>query len=293
MSAPHDPVVPWIRWPDIHTPYGPVFTLASYVVAPMSVAAGLWPMKAVAAITSLACVALTWKAAERRGHDPLPAALFVGLNPLLLAYGVGGAHNDLLLTALAVCGVLLVLTPGKRAATGSGGALVLAAAVKASAVVLLPFALIGSRERVRLAVGAAAVALAVVVVAGIAFGGHVLGVVGSIQQQQDFVASYSLPNRVGLWLGFGGLTAGIRWAFLLGAAASILWLLWRTWKGMDWIAAAGWATLALLCSSAWLVPWYVVWVLPLAAVADDRRLKAGALAFSAFVVAGRVGYYLF
>jgi alpha-1,6-mannosyltransferase len=270
-----------------------MFTLASYVVAPMSVAAGLWTMKAVAAITSLACVALTWKAAERRGHDPLPAALFVGLNPLLLAYGVGGAHNDMLLTALALSGVLLALSPGKRAAVGSGGTLIMAAAVKASAVVLLPFALLGSRERLRIAAGAAAAGVAVLAIAGIAFGGHVFGVIGSIQQQQHFVASYSLPNRVGIWLGFGGLTAGIRYAFLIGAAASILWLLWRTWKGMDWIAAAGWATLALLCSSAWLVPWYIVWALPLAAVADDRRLKLGALAFSAFVVAGRVGYYLF
>jgi alpha-1,6-mannosyltransferase len=293
LSAPSDPSIPWIRWHHIHTPYGPVFTLASYVVAPMSVAAALWTLKATAALTSLACVALTWKAAARRGVDPLPAALFVGLNPLLLAYGVGGAHNDLLLMTFALVGVLFALTPGKRAATGAGGSLILAAAVKASALVVLPFALIGTRERRRFLVGAVAATATVVVVSSVAFGGHALGFIGSVEQQQHFVASYSLPNRVGIWLGFGHITGGIRYTFLVGAAVSFVWLLWRTWRGMDWIAAAGWATLALLCASAWLVPWYVVWALPLAAISGDRRLKLGALAFSAFVVVGRVGYYLF
>jgi Glycosyltransferase family 87 len=292
-AVAHDPVIPWIRWPNIHTPYGPLFTLASYAVAPMSIAASLWTLKAVAAVTSLACVALTWKAAARLGRDPLPAALFVGLNPLLLAYGVGGAHNDLLLTALALCGVLLAITPGERAAAGSGATFVLAAAVKASALVLMPFALIGRRERVRMLTGAVVAGIVVAIVASVAFGGHLLGFVGSVQQQQGFVAKYSLPNQVGLWLGFAGLTEGIRVLFLIGAGAAIVWLLWRTWKGMNWIVAAGWATLALLCSTAWLVPWYVVWVLPLAAITDDRKLKAATLLFSAFVVAGRVSYYLF
>jgi hypothetical protein len=292
-AVPHDAAIPWIRWPDIHTPYGPLWTLASYAVAPMSIAASLWTLKVVTALASLGCVALTWKAAERLGRDPLPAALFVGLNPLLLAYGVGGAHNDLLLTLLALCGVLLALTPGDRAASRSGATLILAAAVKASALVLLPFALLGHRERVRMLTGAVVALIVVAVVATVAFGGHLLSFVGSVQQQQGFVAKYSLPNQVSVWLGFPRLTEGIRVLFLAGAGAAILWLLWRTWKGMNWVAASGWATLALLCSTAWLVPWYIVWVLPLAAISDDRKLKAATLLFSAFVVVGRVKYYLF
>ena len=35
---------------------------------------------------------------------------------------------------------------------------------------------------------------------------------------------------------------------------------------------AGWATLAILLASAWLVPWYLLWLLPLVALAADRRL---------------------
>ena len=48
--------------------------------------------------------------------------------------------------------------------------------------------------------------------------------------------------------------------------------LWRTARGADWRVAAGWSTLALLLSTAWLLPWYAIWPLPLAAVCGDRRL---------------------
>ena len=38
---------------------------------------------------------------------------------------------------------------------------------------------------------------------------------------------------------------------------------------------AGWATLALLVASAWLVPWYALWLLPLAALAARPAAGAG------------------
>jgi hypothetical protein len=52
----------------------------------------------------------------------------------------------------------------------------------------------------------------------------------------------------------------------------------------DWLTGAGWATLALLCSLAWLVPWYVVWLLPLAALGTSIRLRRATLAFAVFVM---------
>ena len=41
---------------------------------------------------------------------------------------------------------------------------------------------------------------------------------------------------------------------------------------MDWIDGAGWATVAMLVAASSLLPWYVAWLLPLAALASDRRL---------------------
>jgi hypothetical protein len=103
-----------------------------------------------------------------------------------------------------------------------------------------------------------------------------------------------VPSQVAAAFGASQLPSGLRLAFLLGFAVAVGGLLWRTWRsGADWVAAAGWATLALLLSTAWLVPWNVVWVLPFAAVGRDRRLWWASLLFCAYVVSTRVAYQLF
>jgi hypothetical protein len=63
-----------------------------------------------------------------------------------------------------------------------------------------------------------------------------------------------------------------------------LWLLWKTWGGENPVRAAGWATFAILVASAWLVPWYILWLLPLAALAFDRGLMAASIALSAWML---------
>lgn len=289
-DAAQDPAVPFVRWRDIPTPYGPVFMLASTPLAWLSVPAALWACKALAATLSLACCGLVWRIAQRCQRDPLAAVLFVGLNPLLLAYGVGGAHNDFLLVALVLGAVLLALE--ERAAT-AGALGVLAVGVKAPAAVLLPFLLFAVRTPRRALAGALAAGAALLVLAVVAFGDEALGFVSQIREQQQFVATESVPGRVARLLGFDALPAGLRLLFALAFAVAFAGLLWATWRGrIDWLTAAGWATLALLLSTAWLVPWYVVWVLPLAAVARDPRLRWATLAFCVYVVATRVGYQL-
>ena len=96
-EAPTDPVFRFVGWPFLHSPYGPLFTLASYATAPLGLAGGLWAFKAVAVASSLGAVALVARAARRLGHSPLWAAAFVGLNPVLLELAIGGAHNDTLI----------------------------------------------------------------------------------------------------------------------------------------------------------------------------------------------------
>jgi hypothetical protein len=51
------------------------------------------------------------------------------------------------------------------------------------------------------------------------------------------------------------------------------WLLCRVWRReLDWIDAAAWTAAALLASASSLLPWYVAWLMPLAALGRDRRL---------------------
>jgi hypothetical protein len=75
------------------------------------------------------------------------------------------------------------------------------------------------------------------------------------------------------------------------AFAAIGALLMRTALRRDWLSGAGWAVLAALAATTWLLAWYTIWVLPFAALARDRRLLYGALALGTFVVASRL-YFL-
>ena len=54
---------------------------------------------------------------------------------------------------------------------------------------------------------------------------------------------------------------------------------------LDWIDGAGWATLALLVTASSLLPWYVAWLMPLAALGTDRRLWRAALVITGVVLA--------
>ncbi len=140
-AARADPVFARVTWTDATSAYGPLFTLATYPLAWLPVGLAVAVLKAVAALSVGALAVLVARLAAWRGLEPLRAAAFVALNPLVLVHVVGGAHNDGVTMLLATLGVAAVLA-GLRA---SGGAsLVAAAATKASALVLLPFALLAS-----------------------------------------------------------------------------------------------------------------------------------------------------
>jgi hypothetical protein len=65
-------------------------------------------------------------------------------------------------------------------------------------------------------------------------------------------------------------------------------LLYRTWRAPNgssyWVTALGWATLGLLVASAWLVPWYAIWLLPLAALSGSRPLLIASLVLCAYML---------
>jgi alpha-1,6-mannosyltransferase len=318
FDAPTDPIYPFIGWPFQHSPYGPLFTLSSYAVAPLGIASALWALKAAAVMGSLLAVALTARAAGALGRSRSFAAAFVGLNPIMLELAVGGAHNDTLV--LAFLGGALALTAGGAVAAEAGktidgrgslpengdarahgrpvaraapryraGALTLAAGVgiKVTAGIVLPFLVLAPpsrRERFRVA---AAAALGLVLVAGvglIGFGSHALGFLDAVGEQQQLIATHSIPAETARLLGLHGTPGWWRHCFLAAFAIVLCYALWRTARGADWRIAAGWSTLALLLSTAWLLPWYAVWPLPLAAVCGDRRLRAATLLVCAYAI---------
>ncbi|TML25537.1 MAG: DUF2029 domain-containing protein, partial [Actinobacteria bacterium] len=168
-AVPTDPTYAFSSWHHLVSPYGPAFTLLTYPLAGLGVPAAYWTLRAVTVAASLGALALVWRAAERWGRPPLPAVLLVGLNPLVLVYGIGGGHNDAFVV-LGLAAGAAALAAG-RPARGAA-ALVVAGAVKLSALAALPFALLGAERRRRAVVGAAVAAGAVAAVWLGAFGLH-------------------------------------------------------------------------------------------------------------------------
>ncbi len=285
-EAPHDQVFPFLGWPFSHSAYGPLFTLSSYIVAPLGPPGGMWALKALAAVASLGAVALTAAAASRLGRPAGQAAAFVGLNPVLLVLAVGGAHNDTLVIGLLALALFLTAGASPRLRAGAW-ALAAAVGIKVSAALTLPFlvlAPIGRSRRVAVA-GAGALGLLALAVIGVAgFGPHALGFLDTVSERQRQIATHSVPAETARLLGLSGTPGWWRALFAAGFLAVLAISLWRTHRGADWRAAAGWSTLALLCATAWFLPWYAIWALPLAAVGGDRRLRAAVLLACAYAL---------
>jgi alpha-1,6-mannosyltransferase len=275
---PGDPSYGYATWHHLLSPYGPLFTILSYAIAPLGLAGGMWVLKLLTVSASLGCLYLVWRLAERRGQDPLWATAFVGLNPLVLVYGVGGVHNDFFMLLAILLGVAAVL--GGRPAAG-GAAMVTAAALKMSGGLILPFAWLGSARSARrpLLLGAAAAVVVLGAASALSFGLHLPG----LETQSKLVTPLSPQNLFGLMLGQGGSTPPIRAVVFLGLVIALLFLLRATWRGADWVTMAGWATLALVVSLTWEMPWYVLWVLPFAAIGHSRALRRAAIVLTAFL----------
>lgn len=324
-EAPGDAIFPFVGWPFKHSPYGPLFTLGSYALAPLGLAGGLWALKAIAALASLGAIALVGYAAHALGRQWKWAVAFVGLNPVLLELAVGGAHNDTLVMA-SLAGALALAargqareradgraggrvdvpprggSPGAAAGTpadaspadgSSGGlresavAVVAGMGVKITAGVVLPFVVLAPRrwrERGTVLV-AAVLALAGLAALGlIGFGSHTLGFLDAVGEQQQLVATHSVPAETARLVGLSGTPTWWRHLYLAGFCVVLALTMWRTVRGSDWRVMAGWAMLALLVSTAWLLPWYAIWLLPLAALGGDRRLCAATLLFCAYAI---------
>jgi hypothetical protein len=324
VDVASDPAFPFVGWADSSSAYAPLFTAGTYPLAWVSVPVALWLLKGAAAASVAGLAVLVARLAPARGLNSNRALAMVALNPLVLVHVVGGAHNDGIAMLLAMGGCAAVLA--RREALG-GFALLAATAVKISSAFVIPFALLGTLDPLmgrkppysvgnrpvnmgryggmwrpgrtrrpggdgrlgrasRLLVGMALALLAIGAMALPFFGTHALDSLALAGENQARVSNYSLPNLLSEFLGadVDTVRAGALGAYCLLLLGLLAWV----WRGADWIRAAGWAGLGLLLASAWLLPWYLIWVLPLAALSRDARLVVVVLALTALQLAARI-----
>jgi hypothetical protein len=225
-------------WRETPTPYGPLWIAvegAAAWLAHGSLPAVVLLLRVAAVLGLLLCVAAAHRLS--RGNAVLAAS------PLVLVHVVSGAHNDVVLAGLVLAGFVAARRPGGPAGSTAGLAFGLAVAVKVTALVALPFALLlvffAGTGRARWTgtaafAGAAGAAYAILAL----LTGHGLGFLQALGSTSTMVQWLSVPTGVGMAAGyvlrvtgqpesFGTAVAVARAVGLLALAAILLTLWWR------------------------------------------------------------------
>lgn len=276
------------KWRGIPSVYGPAFTaLSAGLTTPFKdVTRTVLAFRFVAVLASIGTSLLI--AFVARDLFPQRAAFAVvlfGWNPVVIFNAVGGGHNDVLVALCIVGALALVIVRREYLATG---VLMLGVLTKASAAIPLLLFLIwavwkhpGTRERLL----AGAKHLAVVAVLAIGFAvpfwqteNPTLGLAEVSTHEGGFSVVTFLFYTIGRGVGaLGGWPAQsltywvIRMVFLALLLAVLVLLGRRLLRDDPAVlplqelgAAWAWGLLAVMLVSPFILPWYVVWVLPLA-----------------------------
>jgi alpha-1,6-mannosyltransferase len=282
-------------WRHTPSPYGPWWLALSALAA----AAGRWWL----AVGGLRLVALAGlgliigygrRLTRVTGADPARAAWLGAISPLVLLHAVSGAHNDALMAGLVVAG--LALATRERTGLAPGVALGLAAGVKVTALVAVPFAVVllaGERRVAALARATAGVTLGAVgaFAAVTAATGLDLGWLPALRNTTTLTQWTSLPTGVGMAAGYLLRAAGrrdlspaalatTRAIGLVALVALLVALWWRARSAPQVVRAAGLALAATALLGPVFFPWYAL--TPLAVLAatplpEPVRLRLGAL----------------
>ena len=289
------------RWMETAAPYGPLPLMFGDAVAGLT--GNPWML--VVAHRCLALVGLgllAWsvpRLARWTGTNPALSCAVVLCSPLMLAHGVGGLHNDLLMVGLMTSALVLTVERGWVGGAALGG---LAAAVKLpGGLVCIGVALIALPVgaslalRVRRLGGVAAVATGALVLPGVMAGlgvgwVHALGVPGSVNGPLSMptVAGGFLDLLAG-WLGSGlepeTFLVLVRRLAMLAALVIALWvaLRWPTGSRAQAVSATALLMSAVILLSPVVHLWYFLWALPFLAVLRLPRTGAVGLLATAVI----------
>jgi hypothetical protein len=307
---PHgDPAYALSNWHDLLSPYGPLFTIITFAVASLGIAAAFWVAKGAIALLSLALLGLVWKCARLLDRDPVEAVAFAGLNPIVLVWGFGGDHNDVFMVffIMLACWLLLRAGAGRDSSqtppgggalaqvrswllplavseVAAGTALAAAVFVKASGAIVVPIFLAAllraPRRAVQTLIGLVVGGVLLATLSYLVFGAHVPSVI----TQGSLVTGLSVPNLLGMALGLGGETGLLREAVALVLVGVVIACCVLAYRRREIVTPAGWATIGLLLTLAWVLPWYILWALPLVALSSSSRLRMAMALLSVYLI---------
>ncbi|WP_433372200.1 polyprenol phosphomannose-dependent alpha 1,6 mannosyltransferase MptB [Actinoplanes sp. CA-142083] len=307
---------PWIDgvspiWRDTAAPYGPLFVMLS--AAGVRFSGGSFVLivvffRVLALLGLLAVAAGLPVLARRCGISPARAWWVALAGPLVGAHLIAGPHNDALMVGLIVAGLALAVLgshPGGWACQVAAGLLLgFAVAIKVTAIVVVPFAvLIVVARPYRWRSGGVLFLSAVAAMVGVtAASGLGFGWIGAMVNTKDLVQFTSPPTAIGMTLTYAGQLVDpgfdavpvVRVLALVLFALVVVALWWRSaaWgrakqppnplaalglpvtRAADPVASAlrgaALAMAATVVLSPYFHPWYAFWALALLAATTIR-----------------------
>jgi hypothetical protein len=278
-------------WADAPAPYGPLFLLlaaGAVAVAGTSLDAVVAGLRVIAVAGLVLTAAGVPALARRAGVDPARAAWLVLACPLVLVHLVSGAHNDALLIGLIVAGLAVAGDRAPARLAGAGLLLGLAVSVKATALVVVPFAVLaavppGTPLRA-LARPALLIGGGLVTAGGIVsvLSGRGPGWVAGLLRSGDTVAWTSPSTAVGLAVesvarvaGADVAAVGVTRVLGLVVLAVLLVVLWARARHGGALRGAGLALAAVVLCAPVFHPWYATWPLAVLAATVPDSARAG------------------
>jgi hypothetical protein len=270
-----------ISWGDLPSPYGPIWSLLTGVLAPLMIwgdhgLATLLGLKAFAALSMLGCAAVIYRivALTRPGYELLAFVLFAW-NPFVLLRVVGNGHNDLTMMFFALLALLFAL---RRDWTLVFVMLALSVMIKYTTALMGPplllyawYQLEGSpRYRIRTLLPPLLWGAAIVVFAYAPFwaGSETLN---TVRGQTDLMVTSLGDVLRTFWEEDLGAEEATRRAELLtmfvfiAIAVPVTWQARRGYNAMLTVCFTL-MFLYLLIASVWFRPWYMLWPLALLAL---------------------------
>ncbi|RLC61909.1 MAG: hypothetical protein DRI80_07625 [Chloroflexota bacterium] len=272
---PFAPYAPYYRHPSY---YGPLWTLLAaginLLAGTGNLLANLWAFKALALIFYLADVGLIYLIVrELHPGRALDAAFLFAWNPLVLFETAVNAHNDVVMMAFVLLGVYLFQ---RRHYHGMIATVVASALIKAASAFLIPvfvlaalWALPNWRRRITFLITGGLVAVGVTVLLYLPFWeGRQIITVG--RRLGMFTSSF--PTLLMLLLRFRLPQESAK--LIASSLATVVfatfyaWQMWKLRGSVESLIRTSYALTLffLLFICLWFQPWYIIWVIALAAL---------------------------
>jgi hypothetical protein len=263
---PHDPIVQLVGLGWRHTPsaYGPLFVGVAAVISRLAgthLVIVRLAYQIPAALAIFACVWIVARTTKRRA-----VVVLVGLQPMVWISVVNGAHADVYVALGAVAAVAL-LRRGR--VLGAAAVIGLAALVKVAALFAVPVVvvvLLGRRrfrDAARFTAGVSAFMLIALVVAPSSFTAAAQGTHGIISR----ASPWRIVVNAGLISSGAASTLGLVVAVLIIAEIGR-----RSRYTSDLAAPVALALASYAIVAGYMLPWYALWGLPVAAMSSRRAI---------------------